>query len=363
MIVQEAGLERGPDSVRVENNFDFRYAGHPYGRRHTRFTADRLVAGRTLASAVAPPPPFVRPWPCERAEDDRWCPIMCARLSKRTGPGGINASRRRPACNERERAARALRVSSAPSRPPPSIGSTWTESSLPGLPTNRTTRDPRGIGLEVTQNIFDSGRTSKQRTPGGDAGSCCAPAPRIHVQQTRFRGAEIYIERRCATRRFLNLQRNNVRGSGRTAAAIAGPFRGRRGHPALRCRAGRNSRLASARSQVSSGGGQSARQYRALSPDHRRRTPRISGPGGRRTRLVPGDLDSALSIGLSENPGIFRIPLRARCRAAAGTRARERNSCQRVGVRGSVSHRYDGQRRGDRSTSAIPLWPMTVPLY
>jgi len=239
------------------------------------------------------------------------------------------------------------------------IGSTWTESSVPGVPgSGTTTRDPRGIGLEVTQNIFDGGRTSNSVRQAETQVLAARLRLEATVQQTLFRGAEIYMNVLRDTA-ILNLQRNNVEVLDEQLRQSRDRFEV--GEVTRTDVAQAESRLASARSQVSLAEANlraNIGRYRQVIGEE----PRELGPGRAPDALVPGNLDSALSIGLSENPGISasRFALDA---AQLQVRVLESEFMPRVGVRGSVSHRYDGQRRGDRSTNASIVAQLTVPLY
>lgn len=240
------------------------------------------------------------------------------------------------------------------------IGSTWTESSVPGLPTNRTTRDPRGIGLEVTQNLFDGGRTSNSVRQAETQVLAARLRLDATVQQTLFRGAEIYMNVLRDTA-ILNLQRNNVEVLEEQLRQSRDRFEV--GEVTRTDVAQAEARLASARSQVSLAEANlraNIGRYRQIIGTE----PRELGPGRAPDALVPNNLDTALSIGLSENPAISasRFALDA---AQLQVRVLESDFMPRVGVRGSVSHRVDSQGapRDTRSTNASIVAQLTVPLY
>jgi outer membrane protein len=241
------------------------------------------------------------------------------------------------------------------------IGSTWSETSLPGVPGSRTTtRDPRGIGLEVTQNIFDGGRTSNSVRQAETQVLAARLRLEATVQQTLFRGAEIYMNVLRDTA-ILNLQRNNVEVLEEQLRQSRDRFEV--GEVTRTDVAQAEARLASARSQVSLAEANlraNIGRYRQIIGEE----PRELGPGRAPDALVPGDLDMALSIGLSENPAISasRFALDA---AQLQVRVLESEFMPRVGVRGSVSHRIDsqGSPRGTSSTNASIIAQLTVPLY
>ena len=314
-----------------------------------RFTADRLVAGRTLAKRRA----LVRPWPCE-GRDDRWCPG--ARLSEQPGDQRLP---RRPACNERERAARAVRVSSAPR------GHRRYRQHLDG-------ELPAGPAYQSHDPAIRAASASKSRrtfsTVGAPANSVRQAETQVlaarlrlesTVQQTLFRGAEIYMNVLRDTA-ILNLQRNNVEVLDEQLRQSQDRFEVGGGHP-HRCRAGRIA-VGFRAFAGQSGGGQSARQYRALSPDHRRRTPANSAPGGRRTRWFPAistprSQSAFRRIRAFPHPASRSMP--RSCRYAC-SRA---NSCRAWVCVARYRIAMTASGGGDRSTSASVVAQLTVPLY
>ena len=344
IVIVRGGAGTGTGFVSENNRFP--HAGHPDGRR----PASRLT-GWWLAVLLLSAVPLSVPGPAKAETIDG----ALARAYQNSPV--INASRAGLRATN-ENVPRALSGYRPRLEATADIGSTWTESSLPGLPTNRTTRDPRGIGLEVMQNIFDSGRTSNSVRQAETQVLAARLRLESTVQQTLFRGAEIYMNVLRDTA-ILNLQRNNVEVLDEQLRQSQDRFEV--GEVTRTDVAQAESRLASARSQVSLAEANlraNIGRYRQIIGEE----PRELGPGRAPDALVPGDLDSALSIGLSENPGISasRFALDA---AQLQVRVLESEFMPRVGVRGSVSHRYDGQRRGDRSTSASVVAQLTVPLY
>lgn len=234
---------------------------------------------------------------------------------------------------------------------------TWRPDPVTGAVDSRS-RDPRGIGLEITQNIFDSGRTSNAVRRAETQVLAARMRLEATVQQTLFRGAETYMNVLRDTA-ILNLQRNNVDVLDEQLQQSRDRFEV--GEVTRTDVAQAESRLASARSQVSLAEANlraSIGRYRQIIGVE----PRELGPGRAPERLIPGNLDTALQFGLTENPAIIAAR-HALDSAQISVRVAEAELMPRASVRGSIDRRYDAQVRGDRQTSASITAQLTVPLY
>ncbi|HMB11829.1 TolC family outer membrane protein [Saliniramus sp.] len=239
------------------------------------------------------------------------------------------------------------------------IGSqiTWRPNPVTGAIDSRS-RDPRGIGLEITQNIFDSGRTGNAVRRAETQVLAARMRLEATVQQTLFRGAEIYMNVLRDTA-ILNLQRNNVEVLDEQLRQSQDRFEV--GEVTRTDVAQAESRLASARSQVSLAEANlraNIGRYRQIIGSQ----PRELGAGRAPERLIPGNLDSALHSGLTENPSIIAAR-HALDGAQIAVKVAEAELLPRASVRGSIDRRFDAQQRGDRQTSASITAQLTVPLY
>lgn len=238
------------------------------------------------------------------------------------------------------------------------IGSTWSERSVPGGRTTNNQLNPRGIGLQLDQNIFDGGRTSNSVRQAETLVLGARMQLEATVQDTLFNAAQIYMNVLRDTA-ILNLQRNNVEVLDEQLRQTRDRFEV--GEVTRTDVAQAEARQAAARSQISLAEANlraNVGRYRQIIGVQ----PRQLGPGRAPERLIPGTLDAAVEIALSENPAIAaaRYNLDA---AELQVKVFEAEMYPQVGVRASVNHRFDSSIRGDQSTSASVVAQLTVPLY
>lgn len=238
------------------------------------------------------------------------------------------------------------------------IGSSWSERSVPGGRTTNNQLNPRGIGLQLDQNLFDGGRTSNSVRQAETLVLGARMQLEATVQDTLFSAAQIYMNVLRDTA-ILNLQRNNVEVLDEQLRQTRDRFEV--GEVTRTDVAQAEARQAAARSQVSLAEANlraNVGRYRQVIGVQ----PRQLGPGRAPERLIPGTLDAAVEIALSENPAIAaaRYNLDA---AELQVKVFEAEMYPQVGVRASVNHRFDSSIRGDQSTSASVVAQLTVPLY
>ncbi|TVR12064.1 MAG: channel protein TolC [Salinarimonadaceae bacterium] len=238
------------------------------------------------------------------------------------------------------------------------IGSSWSERSAPGARTTSNQLNPRGVGLQLDQSIFDGGRTRSSVRQAETQVLGARMQLEATVQDTLFNAAQIYMNVLRDTA-ILNLQRNNVEVLDEQLRQSRDRFEV--GEVTRTDVAQAEARQALARSQVSLAEANlraNVGRYRQVIGVQ----PRQLGPGRAPDQLIPGSLDATVAIAMEENPAIAsaRFSLDA---AELQVKVFEAEMYPQVGVRASVNHRFDSSIRGDQSTSASVVAQLTIPLY
>lgn len=238
------------------------------------------------------------------------------------------------------------------------IGRSWAEREDRFGNTVQSALTPRGIGLTISQTIYNGGRTAAGVRQAESQVFAARQNLEASVQDILFQAAQAYMNVLRDTA-IINLQRNNLDVLAEQLRQTQDRFDV--GEVTRTDVAQSEARVAAARSQVSL----AEANLRSSIAVYRRIVgvdPRQLAPGNVPERLIPGSVDAAVAIALADNPNITaaRHALDA---AQAAVRRVEGELLPTLGVQGSVSHRYDNAQSGDRSTAASVVARLDVPLY
>ena len=237
------------------------------------------------------------------------------------------------------------------------IGFQNTEARSRGQTSNVSTT-PRGVGLTVDQSLFDGNQTFNSVRQAESQVFTSREQLRTTVQDTLFDGAQAYMNvlRETAT---LSLQQNNVEVLEEQLRQTRDRFNV--GEVTRTDVAQAEARLAGSRSQVSL----AEANLSAAIGEFRRIVgvqPGQLAPGRPADRILPGTLDAALRIALNENPAIHTA-LHALDAAELQVKVTEGELYPQLGVRGSVSRRFDAASAGDERTTASIVGTLNIPIY
>jgi outer membrane protein len=237
------------------------------------------------------------------------------------------------------------------------VGASFTESSNDGQ-SNSALTAPRGVGVQVEQSIFNGNRTSNGLRQAESQILAAREQLRTSVQNVLFDAASIYMNVLRDTA-ILNLQQNNVEVLDEQLRQVRDRFQV--GEITRTDVAQSEARLAASRSQASL----SESNLRANIARFRQVVgvqPRQLAPGRPIDRLVPGNLDTAIRISLSENPAIMAAQ-HAFDAAETQVKVVEGELLPSVGLIGSASQRFDNQVSGDQRFNAQVVARLSVPIY
>lgn len=238
------------------------------------------------------------------------------------------------------------------------IGASITEYDAPGA-TNRNSRmGPRGVGVSIEQNIFDSGRT---RNAVGQAESAVlgSRATLRNTEQNVLLDAATAYMNVLRDTAILNLNRNNVE-------VLDEQLRQTRD----RFQVGEVTRTDVAQSEAR----RSSSQSQAILAEANLKTsiaryrqnvgaePRRLAPGRPVEHLLPKTLNAALNTALQGHPAIIAA-LHGVDAAELQVKVTESELYPRFGVVATAQQRYDTQIFGDRRSSASIVGQLTVPIY
>jgi outer membrane protein len=245
------------------------------------------------------------------------------------------------------------------------IGASITESGIPAFAstspvhTNNVSRlGPRGVGVQVDQNIFDSGKT---RSAVGQSESQVlgARATLRNTEQNVLLDAATSYMNVLRDTAILNLNRNNVEVLEEQLRQTRDRFQV--GEVTRTDVAQAEARLSSARSQAilaESNLKTSIARYRQNVGVE----PRQLAPGRPVENLLPKSLPVALNAALAAHPAII-ASLHGVDAAELQVKVTEADLYPVLGVRGAVQQRYDSQIFGDNRTSASIVGTLTIPIY
>jgi outer membrane protein len=227
-------------------------------------------------------------------------------------------------------------------------GAQYTETATNGPARNDTTF-PRGVGLQVDQTLFNGNRTLNSVRQAESQVLGARETLRNTEQTTLFSAAQAYMNVLRDTA-ILNLQRINVE-------VIEEQLRQTRdrfyvGEVTRTDVAQAEARLAAGRSQVSL----AESNLRASIAVYRQVVgvePRQLAPGRPLDRMLPRNLDSAVSIGLGEHPAI-KAALHALDVAELQVKVTEGELMPTVGITGSATERWDFRCRSTTAARSTP---------
>ncbi|KAB0268250.1 TolC family outer membrane protein [Microvirga brassicacearum] len=237
-------------------------------------------------------------------------------------------------------------------------GRTYTEFSRPGGGSTIERLYPRGVGLQIDQNLFNGFRTQNSVEQAESSVLGARQTLTNNEQNTLFDSAAAYMNVLRDTA-ILDLQRNNVEVIDEQLRQTNDRFNV--GEVTRTDVAQAQSRLAASRSQASLAEANlrtSVAQYRQVIGVE----PRQLAPGRPLDKLVPRNVDVALKTALNEHPaikasmhGVDSAELQVKIEAGA--------LAPQLGVRGTVAKRYDSQIEGDNILSGSVVAQLTVPIY
>jgi outer membrane protein len=238
------------------------------------------------------------------------------------------------------------------------VGRTYTEFSRPGGGSTIERLYPRGVGLQIDQNLFNGFRTQNSVEQAESSVLGARQTLTNNEQNTLFDSAAAYMNVLRDTA-ILDLQRNNVEVIDEQLRQTNDRFNV--GEVTRTDVAQAQSRLAASRSQASLAEANlrtSVAQYRQVIGVE----PRQLAPGRPLDKLVPRNVDVALKTALNEHPaikasmhGVDSAELQVKIEAGA--------LAPQLGVRGTVAKRYDSQIEGDNILSGSVVAQLTVPIY
>lgn len=237
-------------------------------------------------------------------------------------------------------------------------GIQYTESESRGGQRNESTTNPRGIGLQIDQTLYNGFRTGNSVRQAESQVLGARETLRNNEQNTLFDGASAYMNVLRDTA-IVNLNRNNVEVLEEQLRQTRDRFNV--GEVTRTDVAQAEARLALSRSQVSVAEGNlrtSIARFRQIIGVE----PRQLAPGRPVDRLVPRSVEQAIGIALAEHPAIVAA-LHGVDAAELQVRITEGELLPTVGLTGSVSQRYDVQTRGDERLAASVVGRITVPIY
>ncbi|WP_114185488.1 TolC family outer membrane protein [Microvirga aerophila] len=237
-------------------------------------------------------------------------------------------------------------------------GRTWTEFNTPGGGSTTRNLNPRGVGLEINQSIFNGNRTNNGVRQAESSVLGARENLNNNEQNVLFDSAEAYMNVLRDTA-ILDLQRNNVEVIDEQLRQTRDRFNV--GEVTRTDVAQAESRLAASRSQASLAEANlrtSIAQYRQVVGVE----PRQLAPGRPLDRLLPRSVNSALNVAFAEHPAI-KAALHGVDVAEIQVRIEQGALAPQLGVNGNVAQRYDNQTTGDRTLSASVVAQLVVPIY
>jgi outer membrane protein len=236
-------------------------------------------------------------------------------------------------------------------------GVQYNDSTVPGARSN-STLSPRGVGLQVDQNIFNGNRTAN-RVRSAESGVFAAREILRGVEQTILLDAATAYMAVLRDTAVLNLRNNNVEVLEEQLRQVRDRFSV--GEVTRTDVAQAEARLAGSRSQSSA-----AQALLKASLARYRQTvggePKKLAPGRTAEKLLPKNLDAAVNSGLVGHPSITAA-LHNVDLAEFTVKTVEGELYPTLGVTGRVQQRYDSQLQDDRRFSASAVATLTVPIY
>jgi outer membrane protein len=239
------------------------------------------------------------------------------------------------------------------------VGRAFTEGNNSRLVgTSRDAYTPRGVGLEVTQTLFNGYRTEN---------STRAAESRILGARETLRNAEQTVLLNAATAymnvlrdtALLNLQRNNIEVLEEQLRQTRDRFKV--GEVTRTDVAQSEARLAAARSQGSVAEG----NLKASIATYRQRVgvqPKKLSPAQSVEKLLPKSIDAAVKMSQSEHPAIIGT-LHGVDAQQLQVKVVEGELAPTVSVTGALARRWESNSSGTESFSASAVARLSVPIY
>lgn len=244
------------------------------------------------------------------------------------------------------------------------IGASITESDSPaGAQSSTHSRNvsrlaPRGAGIQIDQNIFDSGKT-RSSVSQAESQVLGARATLRNTEQNVLLDAATSYMNVLRDTAILTLNRNNVEVLEEQLRQTRDRFQV--GEVTRTDVAQAEARLSSAQSQAilaESNLKTSIARYR----QNIGAEPKQLAPGRPVEHLLPKSLPAALAAALAGHPAIIAA-LHGVDAAELQVKVTEADLYPVLGVRGTVAQRYDNQFFGDNRTSASAVATLTIPIY
>lgn len=238
------------------------------------------------------------------------------------------------------------------------IGASITDSNIPGTVGVTSRLGPRGVGVQIDQNIFDGGKT---RNSVGQAESQVlgARATLRNTEQNVLLDAATAYMNVLRDTAILSLNRNNVEVLEEQLRQTRDRFQV--GEVTRTDVAQAEARLSQSQSQAilaESNLKTSIARYRQNVGVE----PKQLAPGRPVENFMPKTLPAALNAALSGHPAII-ASLHGVDAAELQVKVSEADLYPVLGVRGLVQQRYDASTFGDNRTSASVVGTLTVPIY
>lgn len=231
-------------------------------------------------------------------------------------------------------------------------------SSSPYHTSLKTRLAPRGAGVQITQNIFDSGKTRNSISQSESQVLGARETLRNTEQNVLLDAATSYMNVLRDTA-ILNLNRNNVEVLEEQLRQTRDRFQV--GEVTRTDVAQAEARLSSAQSQAilaESNLKTSVARYRQNVGVE----PRSLAPGRPVENLLPKSLPAALNQALSNHPAIIAA-LHGVDAAELQVKVTQADLGPSVSLTGTVQQRYDSQYFGDNRLSASIVGALTIPIY
>jgi outer membrane protein len=233
-----------------------------------------------------------------------------------------------------------------------------TRSGIVPHSTTVTRTAPRGVGVQVSQTLFNGFQTSNSVRQAESSVLGARETLRNTEQNTLFSAASAYMNVLRDTA-ILNLQRNNVEVIEEQLRQTRDRFNV--GEVTRTDVAQAEARLAGARSQASLAEANlrtSIAQYRQVIGVE----PRQLAPGRPVDRLLPPSQEAAIKIALDEHPAILAA-LHGVDVAELQVKINEGQLAPQLSLTGAVARRFDVQISGDMSTAASVVAQLVVPIF
>jgi outer membrane protein len=238
------------------------------------------------------------------------------------------------------------------------IGASIVDSNLPGVGNSTSRLAPRGAGVQIDQNIFDSGKT-RSTVSQAESQVLGARATLRNTEQNVLLDAATAYMNVLRDTAILNLNRNNVEVLEEQLRQTRDRFQV--GEVTRTDVAQAEARLSQAQSQsilAESNLKTSIARYR----QNVGAEPKQLAPGRPIENLLPKSLPVALNAALAGHPAII-ASLHGVDAAELQVKVTEADLYPTVGVRGLVQQRYDNQLFGDNRFSASAVATLTIPIY